>query len=302
MTALAIACAALFLAALCYIVRLRRQQQRLFEKLGRLFDDAAGGDAKPLRYDESVASSLGDKIIRYIGASREHLAAAQSERNKIKGLISDISHQTKTPIANILLYSGLLLERGGLGADAAQMAGDIAAQSEKLKFLLEALLKMSRLETGVLAVEAKAQRVKPLIAAAVSEMYAAISEKAIALTVFADESLTADFDMKWTKEAICNILDNAVKYTGAGGSIRIGATAYEMFVRIDIADSGIGIGPDERAEIFGRFYRSPRARDQEGIGVGLYLAREILSLQGSYIKVASEIGRGSVFSVFLAKR
>ncbi|MDR1061028.1 MAG: HAMP domain-containing histidine kinase [Clostridiales bacterium] len=302
MTALAIACAALFLAALGYIFMLRRQQQRLFEKLGRLFDDAARGDAKTVPYDESVASALGDKIIRYISASGEHLAGAQGERDKIKALISDISHQTRTPIANILLYSGLLLEHGGLDAAAARMAGDIQAQAEKLRFLLEALVKMSRLETGVLAVEARAQRVKPLISAAVSEMYPAIAEKGIDLAVSADENLTADFDMKWTKEAVCNILDNAVKYSDAGGSVKISATAYEMFVRIDIADSGAGISPDERAAIFRRFYRSPRAREQEGIGVGLYLAREILALQGGYVKVASELGRGSVFSVFLARR
>ncbi|GHT97154.1 two-component sensor histidine kinase [Spirochaetia bacterium] len=293
--------ALLFITALVYVFRQRKQYQRLFEKLNKLFDDAASGDTNAIYYDESVASALGDKILRYISANKEHFADVQNERNKIKTLISDISHQTRTPVANILLYSGLLLEREGLDGHAAQMVGDIGAQAEKLKFLLDALVKMSRLETGVLTVETKPQAVKPLISAAVSGVYPALAEKQIDLSVNISENLTANFDMKWTKEAVYNILENAVKYTAAGGSIAISAAAYEMFVKIDFTDSGAGISEDEYPEIFKRFYRSPRTREQDGIGVGLYLAREIVTLQGGYIKVASELGKGSIFTVYLPK-
>jgi signal transduction histidine kinase len=302
MTLVAIICAILFFTALTYIYVQRRQYQTLFEKLNKLFDDATNGNVGTLPYDESVVSALGEKIIRYISANKEHFAEIQNERSKIKTLISDISHQTRTPVANILLYSGLLLESGGLDENAAQTASNIGAQAEKLKFLLDALVKMSRLETGILAVETKPQSVKPLISAAVSEAYPAITENGINLSVSIDEALMADFDMKWTKEAVYNILDNAIKYTGANGSISISTAAYEMFVKIDIADSGTGISPDEYTEIFKRFYRSPRTREQDGIGVGLYLAREIITLQGGSIKVASELDKGSVFSLFLPKQ
>jgi signal transduction histidine kinase len=294
--------ALLFVVALAYIVWQKRQYQSLFTRLNKLFDDASNGEIRTVSYDESVASALGEKIMRYIAANKAHLASVQDERNKIKTLISDISHQTRTPAANILLYSGLLLENENLDESAAQMAGDIQSQAEKLKFLLDALVKMSRLETGVLTVEAKPQPVKPLISAAVSEAYPKITEKSIDLTVSADEGLFAHFDMKWTKEAFYNILENAVKYTDADGSIKISATSYEIFVRLDVADTGVGISPDEYTDIFKRFYRSPRTREQDGIGVGLYLAREILALQGGYVKVASEPGKGSVFSVYLPKQ
>ena len=109
------------------------------------------------------------------------------------------------------------------------------------------------------------------------------------------------FDFKWTLEAVSNIVDNAVKYTTAGGTVTIGAREYEMFVCIHIADTGIGMSEEETAKIFARFYRSPEVRDERGVGIGLYLAREIVAKEGGYIKVSSRKGAGSVFSVFLPK-
>ncbi|MGL4790465.1 MAG: sensor histidine kinase, partial [Phocaeicola sp.] len=103
----------------------------------------------------------------------------------------------------------------------------------------------------------------------------------------------------WTAEALYNIIDNAIKYTPSGGSVRISVTAYQLFCRIDVTDTGIGISEDETAKIFSRFYRSQQVTDKDGVGLGLYLAREIMAAQGGYIKVASKSDCGSVFSVFL---
>jgi signal transduction histidine kinase len=293
---------ALLLVAIGYIIRLKRQYRDVFARLDRLFDDAANSQVRSLSYDESIASALGERLIRALSAHKDHLAAAQDERNRIKSLISDLSHQMRTATANVLLYSTLLQESPRLDRDAAQHAEDIGAQAEKLRFLLDALEKMSRLEAGILTVVTKEQTVLPLLSGAVSEIYPRLSGKGIDLSVRADDALTAVFDLKWSKEAVCNILDNAVKYTEAGGSIRIEAVRQELFVRLDIADSGAGIPPEEYTDIFKRFYRSPRTREQDGIGVGLYIAREILTLQGGYVKVASTPGEGSVFSVYLPRR
>lgn len=107
------------------------------------------------------------------------------------------------------------------------------------------------------------------------------------------------FDLKWTAEAVYNIMDNAVKYTETGGSITIKVIAYDLFCRIDITDSGIGIAEDELSKIFMRFSRYPTVSSQEGVGIGLFLAREIITAQGGYIKVQSRCGSGSTFSLFL---
>ena len=111
---------------------------------------------------------------------------------------------------------------------------------------------------------------------------------------------TATIDSKWTQEAIFNIADNAVKYTDKG-SITISATEFDMFVRVDIADTGKGIPEEDLPKIFGRFYRGSSTRSEEGVGIGLHLAREIISGQSGYIKVSSTLGAGSTFSVFLPK-
>jgi signal transduction histidine kinase len=293
--------AVLSVSAFVYIIMLKRQYKKLFNKLGKVFDDAANGDINAISYDESVASALGDKIIRYINADKDFLASVKNERNNIKTLISDISHQIRMPVSNLLLYSGLLMEKEISDNNIKQMLVNMQLQSEKLKFLIDVLIKISRLEAGIITVETKSQFVKPLISAAVSEVYPAVIERDIDLSVNIDENLTAVFDIKWTKEAVYNILDNAIKYTDVGGNIKINVIPYEMFIRIDIADNGLGICPDEYTEIFKRFYRSPRTSEYDGVGIGLYLAREIITLQGGYIKVASEVGHGSVFSIYLHK-
>ena len=115
-----------------------------------------------------------------------------------------------------------------------------------------------------------------------------------------DTDAFAVFDFKWTAEALANIVDNAIKYT-EHGTITISAVSYEMFARIDISDTGSGIPETEQAKIFARFYRSNSVQKQEGVGIGLYLDRQIISGEGGYIKVASVPGKGSTFSIFLPK-
>ena len=127
----------------------------------------------------------------------------------------------------------------------------------------------------------------------------AAEEKGIVIGLH-NSNIEACFDAKWTLEAVCNLIDNAVKYTESG-SITISVVSYEMFARIDITDTGIGIKEEEVTKIFSRFYRSQAVSDEAGVGIGLYLAREILVGQGGYMKVSSVYGQGSTFSVFLPK-
>ena len=177
------------------------------------------------------------------------------------------------------------------------MCGCSAYAGEKLDFLIQALVKSSRLESGVIAVHPKEETVSPMIGQAVTQ--AALKAERKGITINCDQLAgTAFFDRKWTAEALYNLLDNAVKYSPPGSMIRISAIEYPMFYRIDIADEGRGIPEEEQTLIFKRFYRAQDAAQEEGIGIGLYLTREILKKQGGYVKVRSEYGKGSVFSVF----
>ena len=124
--------------------------------------------------------------------------------------------------------------------------------------------------------------------------------KGLSLTV-GPAAGSAVFDPKWTEEALCNLLDNAVKYTPAGGAVTVSVQVYELFAAVRVRDTGPGIPEDEQAKIFGRFYRAPAAYQAEGVGIGLYLARQIAAGQGGYLKVESVPGAGSTFSLYLPR-
>ena len=156
---------------------------------------------------------------------------------------------------------------------------------------------MSRLETGIITLHPKEQDVKELLAEVTGAYKEKAERKGLKLTDCSGPA-TAWFDRKWTAEAVGNILDNAVKYTSRGG-IEVRTRRYELFTAIEVEDTGPGIAEEDIPELFGRFRRGEETAEQEGVGIGLYLAREILAGEGGYIKVSSRKGQGSVFSIFL---
>ncbi len=264
-----------------------------------MLNEVAKGNFSEKSFDETRLSSLETRFAHYLSASVVSARNVELEKDKIKSLTADISHQTKTPIANLLLYSELLLEddTDNLSVQMRENIVQLHAQSEKLQFLIASLVKLSRLENGILQLSPQEEALKSMLTLAVKETEFKARAKGLAILHDTDEK--AYFDSKWTLEAICNILDNALKYTNEG-TISLSVTAYEMFVRIDIKDSGIGI-KEELPKIFSRFYRSEDTKNMEGVGIGLYLSRQILSEEGGYIKVSSVYGQGSTFSVFLPK-
>lgn len=291
-----VALAALLLLGLWLWLDARRTVRRLDRMLSTAIDGGFGEES----FDESAPSALESRMARFLNGSARSLRGVQRQRESIQRLLSDISHQTKTPLANLRLYSSLLMEEE-LTPRQREQAQVIFQQSEKLSFLIETLVKLSRLETDVLAVTPKSQPLSPLLERAASQAKAAAEQKGIALQLHLQQQaeMKALYDLRWTAEALGNLLDNAVKYTPPGGCIQVSATQYELFCRIDVRDNGIGIAEEEQAQIFGRFYRGRQVREQEGLGIGLYLAREIAQKQGGYLKLSSRPGQGSTFSLYL---
>ena len=299
-TAICIVGICLVITALVIFINHLRTKKTI-DTIENMLNEAAKGNFSEKSFDETRLSSLETRFAHYLSASVVSARNVELEKDKIKSLIADISHQTKTPIANLLLYSELLLEddTDNLSAQMRENIVQLHAQSEKLQFLIDSLVKLSRLENGILQLSPQEEALKPMLTLAVKETASKAKAKGLAL-ILHDTDEKAYFDSKWTLEAICNLLDNAVKYTKEG-SISISVIAYEMFVRIDIKDSGIGIKEEELSKIFSRFYRSEDTKNMEGVGIGLYLSRQILSGEGGYIKVSSVYGQGSTFSVFLPK-
>ena len=261
-----------------------------------MLDAAMKGDFADTMFDESRLSALETKFAHYFSASAISARNVQQEKDNIKKLVADISHQTKTPIANLLLYCELLQEEK-LPESAADNVNALYRQTERLRFLIDSLVKLSRLENGIISLSVKQQDLRPVLETVISQYMAKADQKGLSLLLEKTEAKAA-FDAKWTAEALGNLLDNAIKYT-EHGSIHISVKAYEMFIRIDVRDTGIGISESEQAQIFSRFYRSREVSEQQGVGIGLYLSREIISCEGGYMKVKSAPGMGSTFSVFL---
>lgn len=213
----------------------------------------------------------------------------------IQKLISDIAHQTLIPISNLKVYGEILSE---VSNENQEEIATILEQTEKLDFLIQSLVKLSRMESGIIAVHPEDTAIAQMFASVQQQFNVKAMEKDIFLSLF-DTDLHAMCDAKWTVEALGNIVDNAIKYTACGGNVQIKVEKYSFFVKIDIIDDGIGIEKEEIPKIFGRFYRSLSVADQPGVGIGLFLAREIIQAQKGYIKVTSKRGKGSTFSVFL---
>ena len=298
---------------------------RIMDRLNDMLEHAIAGEPVEACFDETKMSALETKLAQYLKMNQLGKQQLQEEKERINELISDISHQTKTPIANMLLYTELLEEqlqgqqldekngvmldekneavldeksRAILNEKSREMLAAIHLQAEKLSFLTQALVKASRLESGVIQAAPGKNAVEELLERSVLqvEKKAALKNIKIDIPRTGSEAL---FDMKWTGEAVGNILDNAVKYTDEGGEIAIAVSEYPLFVRIDIKDNGIGIAEDDLPKIFGRFYKCQTTRQEEGVGLGLYLARKIIADQGGYIKVKSRPEQGTCFSVFL---
>lgn len=238
------------------------------------------------------------KLRNILTAQNQMLA---QEKEQIKTLISDISHQIKTPIAAANTFAELL-DDGELSAEErTEYITTLQMSLGKLTFLTNSLIKMSRLESGIISLKPEKNSLNEIVLQAVKTVYAKAKEKGILITFECDQAFEAVLDFNWTAEAISNVIDNAVKYTPQGGFVRLQITEYPSFLRLDISDNGVGIPEEEQAKIFGRFYRGKQSVGTDGVGIGLYLTREIINKQNGYMKVSSD-ENGSTFSMFLPKK
>ncbi|MBQ5989824.1 MAG: HAMP domain-containing histidine kinase [Oscillospiraceae bacterium] len=273
--------------------------KRTLDRLDKMLEDGINGTFKESDYNETRLSKLESKWLRYLTTSKLSAQKTDEERKKLKELVSDISHQTKTPLSNILLYTQILEEQP-LDEQSRMCVNEIRSQSEKLEFLIKSLVKTSRLESGTFQISASDNNTDDLVRRVIGQVGPSAKAKNIKIE-YTSENATACFDIKWTAEALFNIADNAVKYCPENSMVKISAEPYEMFVCITVADNGPGIPEDEQHLIFGRFYRGKAVREQNGVGIGLYLSRQIIESQGGYITVSSSEGKGTEFKVFLRK-
>lgn len=282
-------------------------ENKTITRLEEMLDSALDGNFVESDYNETKLSRLESKWKAFLGSSVLSNQNLEQERHRLEEFISDISHQTKTPMTNIKMYTELLKEEVSQGEASSidrikSYVDMIDKQNTRLEFLIDSLTKLSRLENGTLTVVSKNEKVDKLIETSISAVESKAKTKQITISHKKDDSLVASFDLKWTNEALINILDNAVKYSPEGGHIEVFTEQYEVYQAIHIVDNGPGISEDDAAKIFGRFYRGGDVQQEEGVGIGLYLTREIISKEDGYIKVIPTTKReGGEIIVYLRR-
>ena len=234
---------------------------------------------------------------------RINMRKIENEKENVKSLVTDISHQLKTPLANVELYNTLLAEEGISDEERLEFLETEGIAIEKLKMLVDSLINISRLEADMISIDKKEENLKECIESAISSVKADAAKKNITIKDDIKEDCILAIDRKWTTEAIFNLLDNAVKYTAPNGKIRLSLDNGINYFALNIEDNGIGIDTDEYNDIFKRFYRSRNniVQNEKGSGVGLYLVRKIMNLQDGNVMVSSEKGKGSTFTLYFSK-
>ena len=247
---------------------------------------------------ETLLSKIENKLKVLYECLEVKNSSIECEKNSIKSLIGDISHQVKTPMSSISIYSETLMNEYITLEKRVEFGKLINGQVKKMEWLVDSLFKISRLENGVIELSKNKNSLKEMIVRCISDLYMKASTKDIEIIVEFEEDINLELDFKWSTEAIFNILDNAIKYSLNDSVIKIIVEKQEMFTRIDICDEGIGIREDDITSIFKRFYRAEEAQAIEGVGIGLYLTRYIVEKQGGFIAVKSEVFKGSKFSIY----
>ena len=282
-----------------------RKMQNLSQGIQELLEKAISGQLPDVHLDESNVASIENDMWRYL---HDRAASEQELRDDLahfQSKISDISHQAVMPISNIMLYAALIEEQIDEVdiLNKSELMGALAAVQEEVRSLdalIGTLMRYARTETGMIRVYPVKQPIQLLLSMMMMRFQAMANQKGITFLV-EKSSVDAVYDMKWTVEALANVIDNGLKYTVRGGIVKVDVEEYPTFVRINVTDDGIGIAEAEQAAIFKRFYRSEMVSNRDGVGLGLYVAREVMRAQGGFIKVCSEVQKGSVFSLFFLK-
>jgi signal transduction histidine kinase len=296
----------IFVAILCCALTAffcHRYVRKAFNSMDGVLDRVLAKDHSPTEEmtDEKRLSKLVHKANRIMDMYVMEADKSKEEKETIQGFIGDMSHQMKTPLSGISMFTDLLLEEELTKEEQLDFLSRIKTSTEKLQWIMDNLIKMSRLETGAISLSPIDTCIKQTLADAMGSVTALATKKNVNISIVDSSVAPLSHDRKWTREAIANILENAIKYSKTDGEIKVSFETMPIYTKIIITDYGIGIEKGDWNLIFKRFYRGQNAKDHEGAGLGLYLAALIMEKQGGYIMIDSIPGEYTSFSLFFQK-
>lgn len=266
------------------------------EKMINTMIDGGEINSQDISYEDDLFSKVIHKLYKVSSIQEHTKKQLEYERNEVEKLVSDIAHQVKTPMTNIKMYHEMLCTELEKLPEQVKIICIIQQQVDKMDFLVQSIFKLSQLEIGIIDLKSEKTLLRICLMKALESVLIKAKQKNIAIKVRDKIELCVYCDIKWTAEAIFNILDNAIKYTPEYGQVDIFSRKTGIYSCICIQDNGIGIAKENINNIFKRFYRE-NTNCTEGVGIGLSLAREIIMKQNGYITVESKKNKGTLFSV-----
>lgn len=280
-----------------------RKRQGKIAKLQMYMENLDRGiyNLEPEDNADDELSGLRNEIYRLTVLLREQAISAQSQRKALADSVADISHQLKTPLTSLTVIADNLAENEDMDNTTRQnFLSEIIRQLSGMSWLVATMLKLSRLEAGVVDMQPQRVLISELVENCVRKLDTLAELKEIKLIINLQKDACLNVDVNWTVEAVCNIVKNAIEHSPQGGMVTISAADNDIYTEICISDSGTGISEHEREKLFQRFYRG-HAADDDSAGIGLSLSKEVIERQNGHIYVESEVGKNTVFRLRFLK-
>lgn len=252
------------------------------------------------RTGDTILSRMQEQLLRLYDILCSYEERERRFRRQLDENIGDLVHQLNTPITNIRMYAGFLGRDDLSAKERERFLACLEAQAQKLAWLGESFSKVSRLETGIIRLQPERQSLEGILLQAVGQAAEKAKSRGMEIAMDGQVKSMVMADAKWTAEALFNVLDNAVKYGEEGSRIKMEVTKLTNYVSVAVRGSGTLIEPEEYHKVFMRFYRGKGAKEQEGVGLGLYIARKILEEEGGYIKAGRTVDGRTEFVICLA--
>lgn len=282
-------------------LHMRRKYISFAEETCRSIDAVLNGKSKEA-FDmdrDTLLSKVQMKLKRLEEITAAAARKSEAREQEVQEIISDLSHQLKTPVANIMMYCDTAMNPVITEEEREKCMLILKDQVGKLDFLVQAMIRMSRLEQNVISLHPDVVSLRCLMGRTLQSIRGKAAEKKISLKILCEEDTSLLCDEKWTVEALFNVLDNAIKYSSSGSVVTVNSERFEIYTKIEIKDEGIGISPEHAADVCKRFFREEKAAKTEGVGIGLYLTREILEKENGYLKISAGERKGTTVSIYL---
>ncbi len=275
-----------------------KKQQKELKQVTHYLNHILSGDysLEIHEYDEGEIHSLKNDIYKITILLREQEAYSKKEKKHLESVLSDISHQLKTPLTSMYVINDILENDVIDPSKKKEMLHKNRNQLKRIEWLVTSLLKLSRLDSGVVVMQPKKVLITTLLEQSLEPLRIPIELKEQTIEIVGDEHLTLEIDLAWTVEAFVNIIKNAHEHTPNQGKIRICYQDNPIYVSFQIEDNGEGIQASDLPHVFERFYRGSSS-DKDSIGIGLNMAKTILQKQNAIISVKSIEQKGTIFTI-----